>query len=75
MIILYAIICNKDYGPIFGYNDFYVYNDFKTLGSNLGFTYDITGYNVSYNQAHLIWDKDTEVVECKVYKIHKFYDI
>ena len=44
-----AILCRLDYGPIFGEgyeNDFWVETDFKSVGSNLGHTYDISGYNV-----------------------------
>ena len=66
----YAIYCGKDYGPVFGSGyDFNVFSDFKSLGSNLGCSYDITGYNVSNEKTHLIGDKDTELIECKVYKI------
>ena len=43
----YAIHCNNGNNIYFGGgHDFYVYNDFKTVGSNLGVSYDITGYNV-----------------------------
>lgn len=41
----YAIYCFVCYGPYIGY-DFKVDNDFKALDSNLGGSYDLTGYDV-----------------------------
>ena len=59
-----------DYGIYFGGGfDFYVITDFKTLGSTLGHLYDITGYNIYNKNTHLFGEKDTEIIECKVYKV------
>ena len=42
-----SIYCYKNFGPIFGSgSDFIVFNDFKSVSSNLGHSYDITGYYV-----------------------------
>ena len=42
-----AIYCGKGCGPRFGGgHDFYFNDDFKSVGSNLGYSYDITGYNI-----------------------------
>ena len=41
----FAIFCGSDYGPKFG-SDFYIQNDFKTIGSILGSHYDTTGYKI-----------------------------
>ena len=65
-----AIKCDKYCGPIFGGGcDFYVSSDFKSVSCSLGHSYDITGYNVENNRTHLFGDEDTEIMECKVYKI------
>ena len=42
----YAIYSYYSNGIYFGSADFYVNNDFKTLYSNLGVSYDITSYKV-----------------------------
>ncbi|KAM3140487.1 hypothetical protein pb186bvf_007467 [Paramecium bursaria] len=66
----YTIYCIQDNGPTFGSDhDFYINNNFQTLGSNLGQAYDISGYNVQNKNTHLIGDNNTEIVECKVFKV------
>ncbi|KAM3132641.1 hypothetical protein pb186bvf_015313 [Paramecium bursaria] len=61
--------CNRDYGPIFGAgHDFCVQCNFKQVSSDLGQSYDITGYYVQDKRSHLIGDKDTEIVEFQIYQ-------
>ncbi|KAM3140472.1 hypothetical protein pb186bvf_007452 [Paramecium bursaria] len=65
-----TIYCRHDCGPSFGTGmDFYSAKDFTQIGSLLGVTFDITGYNVTNKHTHLIGSKDADVADCKVYKV------
>ena len=50
-----TVYCNKDFGPVFGY-DLYVQNNFNFLYSILGTHYDTADYEVSNKYTHLIGD-------------------
>ena len=54
----YAIYCSADYGPTFGGgHDFIISNDFNGGYSKLGYSYDISKYNVTDKTTHLFGEK------------------
>ncbi|KAM3144789.1 hypothetical protein pb186bvf_003098 [Paramecium bursaria] len=67
----HALYCNyASYGPTFGGgHDIYIAVDFNSGYTNLGHSYDISGYNVDI-KTHIFGATTPQLQECKVYKVN-----